>query len=518
MQTAAQEGSRDLSATPFVELRNISKYFAKVIANQDVSMAIRKGEVLALLGENGAGKSTIMKVLYGLYHAEEGQILIDGEEQTIHSPRDAIKLGIAMIQQHFALVQAHTVTENIILGLVNGSYDIRAYDKVVAELAARHGFELDPTAVVSELPVGTQQKVEILKALYQNAQLLIMDEPTAVLTPQESDVLMNFVKQNTREGKAVVFITHKLREVMEIADRIVVMRNGKVVGDLRKAETNEIELSKLMVGREIHERTYVEDTTFDRQPIGLELQNVSIRDPKEDLYRLKQVSFQVQKGEILGIAGVSGNGQSALCDAISGYRRLTEGRVLLNGQEITGRSVRERIEMGIGYVPSDRHRYGLIMSMKLTENMFLKSSFVRKWVKHGLIDRQQLDAYTREKIQAYDVKATGPDAIARSLSGGNQQKVILAREVDMGREVIVFDQPTRGLDLGAIEHVHRTILGEKQKGKAIVLISTELSEIFGLSDRIAVIYRGEILGIYKNHELNTEQIGLLMAGYTGGVR
>ena len=381
-------------------------------------------------------------------------------------------------------------------------------------LAAKHGFEVDPTAVVSELPVGVQQKVEILKALYQNAQLLIMDEPTAVLTPQEADVLMNFVHQNTRAGKAVVFITHKLREVMEIADRIVVMRNGKVVGDLRKEETNELELSKLMVGREIHDRTYVEDAVFDRQPVGLELQGVSIRDPKENVFRIKNISFQVHKGEILGIAGVSGNGQSALCDAISGYRRLTEGKILLNGQEITAQTARERIRMGIGYVPSDRHRYGLILPMKLTENMFLKSSFEHRWVKRALIDQKQLDAYTAEKIRAYDVKATGPDAVARSLSGGNQQKVILAREVDMGSEVIIFDQPTRGLDLGAIEHIQRTILDEKKKGKAIVLISTELSEIFALSDRIAVIYRGEILGIYRNHDLDTEKIGLLMAGYT----
>lgn len=503
-----------MSAAPFVELRNISKYFAKVIANQDVSMQIRKGEVLALLGENGAGKSTIMKVLYGLYRAEEGQILVDGVERVINSPKDAMKLGIAMIQQHFALVQAHSVTENIILGLVQGKYDIKQYDKIVADLAAKYGFDIDPKAVISELPVGVQQKVEILKALYQNAQLLIMDEPTAVLTPQESDVLMNFVQQTTRAGKAVVFITHKLREVMEVADRIVVMRNGKVVGDLRKDDTNEIELSKLMVGREIHDRTYVENAVFDSQAICLELQNVSIRDPREKIFRIKNISFQVHKGEILGIAGVSGNGQSELCDAISGYHSLTQGVILLNGTDITARNVRERIEMGIAYVPADRHRYGLIMPMKLTENMFLRSSFGRNWVKHGLVDKRRLDAYTAEKILAYDVKATGPDAVAKSLSGGNQQKVILAREVDLGSEVIIFDQPTRGLDLGAIEHIHRTILAEKVKGKAIVLISTELSEIFGLSDRIAVIYRGEILGIFRNHDLDTQQIGLLMAGYT----
>lgn len=503
-----------MSDTPFVELRNVSKYFAKVVANQNVSLQIRRGEVLALLGENGAGKSTIMKVLYGLYRADEGQILVDGEAKVIHSPKDAMRLGIAMIQQHFALVQAHTVTENIILGLVRGRYDIKRYDKIVADLAAQHGFDIDPTAIVSDLPVGVQQKVEILKALYQNTQLLIMDEPTAVLTPQESAVLMNFVQQNTRAGKAVVFITHKLREVMEVADRIVVMRGGKVVGDLRRSETNELELSKLMVGREIHERTYVEDKVPEQQTVGLELQNVSIRDPKEGVFHIKNISFQVHEGEILGIAGVSGNGQDALCDALSGYRRLTEGKIVLNGQDITDTDARERIRLGIGYVPSDRHRYGLIMPMKLTENMFLKRSYETVWRRRTLIDRKRLDAYTAEKIAAYDIKATGPNAVARSLSGGNQQKVVLAREVDLGGKVIVFDQPTRGLDLGAMDNIHRIILSEKQKGKAILLISTELSEIFGLSDRIAVIYRGEIVGIYKNHDLDTQKIGLLMAGYT----
>ncbi len=503
-----------MSTIPFIEIKNISKYFAKVIANQDVSFQIHKGEVLCLLGENGAGKSTIMKVLYGLYKAEEGQILVNGEEKVINSPKDALALGISMIQQHFSLVQAHTVTENIILGNVHGQFDLKAYDKIVEDLTAKYGFELEPTAIVRTLPVGMQQKVEILKALYQNAQLLIMDEPTAVLTPQESDVLMSFVKQNTREGKAVVFITHKLREVMEVADHIVVMRNGRVVGDLRKDETNELELSKLMIGKEIVDRTYVEDTSFEQNPVGLELQNATIRDSKKNIARITQISFQVHKGEILGIAGVSGNGQSSLCDAISGYHKLDEGKILLNGEDITEKTVRERIAMGISYVPSDRQRFGLIMSMRLDENMFLKSSFEDEWLRHGLIDDNRLKMYTNDKIRDYEVKATGPDAIAASLSGGNQQKVILAREVDRGSEVIVFDQPTRGLDLGAIDHIHRTILTEKRKGKAILLISTELSEIFGLSDRIAVMYKGEFVGIYKNHELDTQKIGLLMAGYT----
>ena len=485
-----------------------------MIANQDVSFNINKGEVLCLLGENGAGKSTIMKILYGLYKADGGSILVDGEEQEINSPKDAITLGIAMIQQHFSLVQAHTVTENIILGNVHGRYNIEHYNKVVAELSTRYGFEIEPTAVIKDLPIGLQQKVEILKALYQNTRLLIMDEPTAVLTPQESEILMKFVKQSTHEGNTVVFITHKLREVMEVADHIVVMRNGKVVGDLRKDETNELELSKLMIGKEITARTYMDDPNSFKQPVALELQNISARDPKEKVYRIKNINLQVHRGEIVGVAGVNGNGQNFLCDAIIGYQKLDEGKILLNGEDITGKTIQERIKSGISYVPSDRQRFGLILSMKLEENMLLKSSFDNTWVKHGLIDYKRLSKYTSEKIRDYDIKATGPDSLAGSLSGGNQQKVILAREVDLGNEVIICDQPTRGLDLGAIDHIHRTILEQKKQGKAILLISTELTEIFGLSDRIAVMYKGEIVGVYKNHELNTEKIGLLMAGYT----
>lgn len=498
---------------PFVEIKNISKYFSKVVANQNVSFQIHKGEVLCLLGENGAGKSTIMKVLYGLYKAEEGKILVNGEEKDIISPKDAIALGISMIQQHFSLVQAHTVTENIILGNVKGRFVIKEYDKTVADLTSKYGFEVEPTAIVKNLPVGLQQKVEILKALYQNAQLLIMDEPTAVLTPQESEALMTFVKQNIAEDKAVVFITHKLREVMEVANHIVVMRNGKVVGDLQKEQTDELELSRLMIGKEIVNRIYIKDFDFDRHPIGLELNKVTIRDSKEKLLHINNISFKVRKGEILGIAGVSGNGQEFLSNAISGYQKLDDGKIFLNGVDITKKTVRERIKMGISYVPSDRHRFGLIMTMKLYENMMLKSSFENKWVRHGLIDIKRLDAYTLDKIREYDVKATGADAIAGNLSGGNQQKIILAREVDIGSEVIIFDQPTRGLDLGAIDHIHHTILVEKGKGKAIILISTELSEIFTLSDRVAIIYKGEFVGIYRNHDLDLQKIGLLMAGY-----
>lgn len=498
---------------PFFELKNITKYFSKVIANKEVSFSISKGEVLALLGENGAGKSTVMKILYGLYSADSGSILMDGVEQKIHSPKDAMALGISMIQQHFSLVPAHTVTENIILGNVHGRIDWQRHEEEIAALSRKHGFEVDPKAYIKDLPVGLQQKVEILKALYLNTKLLIMDEPTAVLTPQEAENLMAFVRDFTAEGNAVIFITHKLKEVMEVADRIVVMRNGVVHGDLKRTDTDEHELSKLMIGRDI-DPPEIDGKGRPDGEVCLKVDHVTVKG-KDEVARLKDISFEIREGEILGIAGVSGNGQQDVCEAIIGAGAMSEGRIWLGGEDITALDIRERIDRGIGYVPADRHRDGMVMDMTLFENMLLKESYGTKWVKKGLVDHQALRAYTQDRIDGYQVKASGPDDLARSLSGGNQQKVIVAREVGSGGKLIVFNQPTRGLDLGAINHVHKTIFEERAKGKGILLISTELSEIFSLSDRIAVIYKGEIQGIYERGELTTEKIGLLMAGYTG---
>lgn len=500
--------------TQFVELRNITKYFSKVVANKDVSFSIGKGEVLALLGENGAGKSTIMKILYGLYRADSGEIIMEGTERKINSPKDAMALGISMIQQHFSLVPAHTVTENIILGNAHGRIDWKTCEKEIGELAKLHGFEVDPAARIRDLSVGEQQKVEILKALYQKTRLLIMDEPTAVLTPQEAEVLMEFVRGFVKNGNSVIFITHKLKEVMEVADRIIVMRNGEVHGNLKRSETNEIELSRLMIGRDL-EKTEVKENNSSpgSREVRLELKGISVIEDGQ-VPRLKDISFTIHRGEVFGVAGVSGNGQQELCEVVCGALGPTAGQIVLDGEDITKLSIRERIDKGIGYVPSDRQKDGMVMNMSLAENMMLKTSYDKKWLKHGFIDKDKLDSYTMAAIKEYEIKAPGAEAAAKGLSGGNQQKVILAREVDNGSKLIIFDQPTRGLDLGAINHVHKTILGEREKGKSILLISTELSEIFALSDRIAVLYKGVLQGIFERSELTTEKIGLLMAGYT----
>jgi ABC-type uncharacterized transport system ATPase subunit len=499
----------------FFKLCGISKYFAKVIANKGVSFSIQRGEVLALLGENGAGKSTIMKILYGLYKADEGRIFRDGKEIKINSPKDAMKLGISMIQQHFSLVPAHTVAENIILGNVHGVIDQKLFQEEIIKLAELYGFNVNPNDYVRDLAVGVQQKVEILKALYQKVNLLIMDEPTAVLTPQESEKLMEFVKNFAAQGNSVIFITHKLKEVMSVADRIIVMRAGRVCGDVKRNETNEVELSKLMIGKDLDQITRDDRQQTVSEEARLIIENVTLEE-NTGVPALKNISLTLHKGEILGIAGVSGNGQQELCEVVCGAVLPTNGRIWLEGEDITTKEIRARIESGIGYVPADRNRDGMIMEMSIAENMMLKSSYDKKWHKSGFINKKSLDLYTLREIQEYSIKAPSPETIVRGLSGGNQQKVILAREVDNGEKVIIFDQPTRGLDLGAVNHIHKVILNERANGKSILLVSTELSEIFALSDRIAVLYKGEIQGVFDPSELTTEKIGMLMAGFRLG--
>lgn len=500
-----------MNCAPAVELRHITKRFAKVLANDDVSITIHKGEVVALLGENGAGKSTIMKILYGLYHATSGEILVDGEKVKINSPRDAVNLQISMIQQHFSLVPAHTVTENIILGNYKGVIDYEAKEKEIQALADRYDFQVSAKDRICDLTVGAQQKVEILKALYLNARILIMDEPTAVLTPQESKTLMQFVRDYVANGNSVVFISHKMKEVMEVSDRIVVMRNGRVTGTLNKNETNEAELARTMIGHDLMEIKAEEILDYAGRKKRLVVENLSVK-PKGEVPLLTDINFEIYEGEILGVAGVSGNGQQELCEVLYGYLRPTSGSVKLDGQDITHLDVKNHIAKGVGYLASDRHRYGMVLDMSLAENMLLKASYLPHWVKHGLIRWRHLEKYTDDAIEKYSIKAPDHGVPGRSLSGGNQQKLVVAREVDMGGNLILIDQPTRGLDIGAINYVHRTILAEKAKGKSILLVSTELSEIFTLSDRIAVLYQGRIMGIYKNGELTTEKIGLLMAG------
>lgn len=502
-------------ATPVVEMQNVSKYFSRVIANKDVSISIYPGEVLALLGENGAGKSTIMKILYGLYGLDEGKINIRGKEVVIKSPKDAMGNGIAMIQQHFSLVPTHTATENIILGNVHGRVSLKEYDEKIKRLSEQYGFDIPVDKPVGSLAVGVQQKVEILKALYINANILIMDEPTAVLTPQESQLLMEFIKEFSSRGNSVIFITHKLKEVMEVANRVVVMRNGLVHATVNIEDTDERALAKMMVGQDFVPVERQGQVEYSGANIVLGLQD--IRYAKKDTPPiLDGITVDIYKGEVFGIAGVSGNGQDDLCEVIAGAKKQTSGKIIFCGKDLGNDTVRERIESGIGYVPLDRYRDGMIMDMTLAENMMLKSSFDKKWRKYGLIDHKKLSAYTQGAIAGHYVKATGPSDIAKSLSGGNQQKVVLAREVDIGEKIIIFNQPTRGLDMGAVDRIHKVILGEKEKGKAVLLISTELSEIFELCDRFAVMYKGRFMGIYQNGELTTTQIGLLMAGVSGG--
>jgi simple sugar transport system ATP-binding protein len=494
---------------PFVEFQNISKYFARVIANKEVSFTINKGEVLALLGENGAGKSTIMKILYGLYHAEEGQILINNKPSQIKSPQDAMKLGIGMIQQHFSLISAHTVLENIALGNERGFLNKKEISGKITALSDKYNFNIDPDSYIKDLPVGVQQKIEILKTLYQDVDLLIMDEPTAVLTPQEAITLMDFVQDFVSHGHSVVFITHKMKEVMTIADRIIVMRNGMVFGDLKKEETNEKELSNLMIGKEIPALEKIENQFSGNV---LKIENLTVKG-KQGHNALKNISLTIDKGEILGIAGVSGNGQQELGEVISGLIIASDGDIYLDDKSIRKMTVKERIDAGIGYVHADRHSVGLVLDMSLSENLLLKTSFHKEWLKNLFIDRKKLNGYAQDVVKRYSVKTSGIDSPMKSLSGGNQQKVVLGREVSIGSKLIIFDQPTRGLDLGAIEYVHRTILEERNKGKSILLISTELTEIFALSDRIGVLYDGKLLRIIDKEEADVKTIGMLMAGY-----
>ena len=502
-------------AVPVVEMKHITKCFAKVVANRDVSLEVNEGEVVALLGENGAGKSTIMKILYGLYSLDEGSIAIRGRETAIKSPADAMANGIAMIQQHFSLVPVHTATENIILGNVKGYINLKKQNEVIRNLALQYHFDIPVDVKVGELAVGVQQKIEILKALFINAKVLIMDEPTAVLTPQESDSLMAFIKDYTEKGNSVVFITHKLKEVMQVADRVVVMRNGVVVNTVRKTETDEHELAQMMIGHDIIPSERDTALDFESLPTVLEFRNVTLQQ-KDSIPVIDNVSFSVHEGEIFGIAGVSGNGQDELCDVLSGIRTMTGGEILFRGRSMSGMTIRDRIEMGMGYVPVDRYRDAMEMDMTLAENILLKASYDPKWISRGFIRKKALDDYTVQVIKEHAVKATGPDDIARSLSGGNQQKVVLGREVDLGKSLMVFNQPTRGLDMGAVDRIHKVILNEKENKKAILLVSTELSEIFELCDRIAVMYKGRFMGIYNNGDLSTAQIGLLMAGISEG--
>lgn len=498
--------------TPIVELKSITKRFLDVTANQDVNLRLYPGEICALLGENGAGKTTLMNVLFGYYSCDEGEILIHGEKVAFSSPKDAIRQGIKMIHQHFTLVPSHTVLENIIIGAETEKgifLDLKTARQKLLDLQKRFGLIVEPDAKVWTLSVGEQQKVEILKALYRDAQILIMDEPTAVLVPAEVDELFKTLHSYVKEGNAVVFISHKLHEVMEISDRIVVLRNGRVTAERNTNSTNTKELANLMVGRNMLERLE-KHKILPGKPV-LEIENLSVLNNKE-LTAVKNLQFTVREKEILGIAGVSGNGQSELAEVLFGLRPPIAGTIQVNQQLLTPGKPRSAIHAGMGRIPEDRIATGLMMDLSVEENLILENHVTSEFQQAGLMNFTKIQEFSEDMISAYSIKTAGRSAPARSLSGGNLQKIILARELSGDPKLIIAAQPTRGLDVGAMEFIHSRILEEKDRGAAVVLISDDLDEIMTLSDRIIVMYEGEIVGEVTVEKASREQLGLWMSG------
>jgi simple sugar transport system ATP-binding protein len=496
-------------------MRGITKRYPGVLANDHISLDVRAGEIHALLGENGAGKSTLMNILYGLARPDEGEILLDGSPVQIADPADAIARGISMVHQHFMLVPVLTVAENILLGaetMANPIFlDRDEARRRIVELGRRFGFEIDPDVKVEALSVGWQQRVEILRALYREASILVLDEPTAVLTPQETKEIFTVLRRLAAEGRSVIFISHKLYEVLEIADRITVIRRGRVVGSRLPNETDEDDLAELMVGREV-QLVVDRGESQPGEPV-LSVENLRVDDDRGH-EAVRGVTFEVRAGEIFGIAGVAGNGQSELVEALTGLRKPAGGTIRLEGTDITDRGVRERREQGLGYIPGDRQRFGLVLGFSVADNIALTEYDKAPFARGILRDEDAVDAAARAAIEEYDIRTPSSQATAGTLSGGNQQKVIVAREFVREDRALVLDQPTRGLDVGSIEFIHRQTIGRRDAGTAILLVSAELDEVLELSDRIAVIYRGELVTIVDGPTANKEQIGLLMA--TGG--
>jgi simple sugar transport system ATP-binding protein len=498
-----------------LELRGITKRFGALVANDHIDLVVEPGEIHCLLGENGAGKSTLMNVLYGLYRADEGEILLDDEVQRFSGPGDAMHAGIGMVHQHFMLVPVFTVAENVMLGheqtKAGGVLDLAAARAKVREISARFGFDIDPDAVVENLPVGVQQRVEIIKALSRDAKVLVFDEPTAVLTPQETDELMAIMRQLKEAGTSIVFITHKLREVREVADRITVIRLGKVVGEASPTASN-TELASMMVGRAV-------ELTITKAPANpgadaFIVTDLSVIDAL-DQYVVKDVSFTVRAGEILAIAGVQGNGQTELTEAILGIQSRSTGSITLDGVELLGKSVRRVLDSGLGFVPEDRTEDGLIAEFTIAENLMLDRSTGAPFVKAGALQLKALEAFAEEKLTEFDIRAQSIGTHAGRLSGGNQQKVVLARELSRELRLFVASQPTRGLDVGSIEFVHTRIVQARDEGIPVIVVSTELDEVTALADRIAVMYRGGIVGIVPG-DTPRDVLGLMMAGDTTG--
>lgn len=511
----ATHATRADAQRPLLEMRHITKRYPGVVANDDISLDVRAGEIHALLGENGAGKSTLMNILYGLAVPDEGEVLLDGKPVDIEGPNDAIHRGISMVHQHFMLVPVLSVAENILLGdepMANAVLlDRAAAHRRIVELGDSFGWEIDPEQPVGMLSVGWQQRVEILKALYRQARVLVLDEPTASLTPQETREIFDVLRRLRNEGHAIIFISHKLYEVLEIADRITVIRRGAVVGSRVPSQTDEDDLAELMVGREV-QLTVDRGESHPGDPTlivnGLHVNDDRGREVVHD------VGFEVRAGEILGIAGVAGNGQDEMVEALVGLRRASSGRVSLSGQDITGAGPRSLHQRGVGFVPADRHRYGMVLSFPLTDNLALNEYYAPPYSRGLIRDEAAIRRYADRVIAEYDVRTPSADVLGSALSGGNQQKLVVAREFDGDLTLLVLDQPTRGLDVGSIEFIHRQAIIKRDAGVAVLLVSAELDEVLELSDRIGVMYRGRLVTVLDARTTNREEIGLLMA--TGG--
>jgi simple sugar transport system ATP-binding protein len=502
-------------AVPAIEMTGITKIFPGIVANDRVNLEVAQGEIHALLGENGAGKSTLMSILFGLYDSDGGTIKIRGREVKIRSPNDATALHIGMVHQHFKLVHNFTVTENIILGLESrnpwGNLDLKTAEKRVAALSAAYGLAVDPRARIENITVGMQQRVEILKILYRDADILIFDEPTAVLTPQEIDELLAIFRRLKAEGKTILFITHKLREIKAVADRCTILRRGRYIGAVDVAGAEESELAEKMVGRAVDFHLHKAPPRPGEEILRIE--NLSVTGSK-GVPAVRDLSLSVRAGEVVGVAGVDGNGQSELVAAISGLLPVASGRILLKGEDVSRQSIRFRNEHGMGLVPEDRHRHGLVLDFRVDENLILKSFRRRPYSSLlGFLRFPSIVKHAEELIAEFDIRSGGgPSAAAKSMSGGNQQKVIIAREIDLSPDLLIVSQPTRGLDVGAIEYIHRRIISERDKGRAVLLVSFELDEILGLCDRIAALSRGSVVGVVNAGEADERRIGAMMAG------
>ena len=498
-----------------IEMLHITKRFPGIIANDDITLQLKKGEIHALLGENGAGKSTLMSVLFGLYQAEEGVIKKDGKEVQIKDPNDANDLGIGMVHQHFKLVECFTVLDNIILGVEPTKHGFlqkqEAREKVMA-LSERYGLSVNPDALIEDITVGMQQRTEILKMLYRDNEILIFDEPTAVLTPQEIDELMQIMKNLAAEGKSILFISHKLAEIMAVADRCTVLRKGKYIGTVNTKDVTMEELSAMMVGRNVN--FHVEKKPCTPGDVILEVENMSVASKVHKNDAVKHVSFQVRAGEIVCIAGIDGNGQTELVYGLSGLEPLKSGKILLNGKDMTNASIRKRSTSGMSHIPEDRHKHGLVLDYSLEYNMILQRYFEQDFTSRvGFLRRPSIRDYADKLIEQYDVRSgQGAVTTARAMSGGNQQKAIIAREIDKAPELLVAVQPTRGLDVGAIEYIHKQLVAQRDAGKAVLLVSLELDEVMDVPDRILVMYEGEIVGELDPKKTTQEELGLYMAG------